>query len=60
MLTRFSWSVVDKNGLNWNLGPGLAVREYLTDAGPTDYALFVGWELRSLRAGFSIPANKPG
>jgi len=35
------WVVVDKNRINWSAGPGLAVREYQTDAGPADYVLFI-------------------
>ncbi len=41
MLARAGWVVVDKTAINWGLGPGLAVREYQTDAGPADYVLFV-------------------
>ncbi len=41
MLKRAGWVVVDKTSINWNLGPGLAVREYQTDVGPVDYVLFV-------------------
>jgi type I restriction enzyme, R subunit len=41
MLERSGWVVVDKAAINWNLGPGLAVREYQTDVGPADYVLFV-------------------
>ena len=41
MLERAGWAVVDKNAINWSLGPGLAVREYQTDVGPADYVLFV-------------------
>ena len=37
MLERSGWAVVDKNAINWSLGPGVAVREYLTDVGPADY-----------------------
>ncbi|MDF1592175.1 MAG: type I restriction endonuclease [Desulfobacterales bacterium] len=44
MLERSGWAVVDKNAINWSLGPGLAVREYQTDAGPADYVLFVDRE----------------
>lgn len=44
MLERSGWKVVDKNAINWSLGPGLAVREYQTDAGPADYVLFVDRE----------------
>lgn len=41
MLERSGWAVVDKKEINWNLGSGLAVREYQTDIGPADYVLFV-------------------
>ncbi len=41
MLRRAGWAVVDKNAIDWGLGPGLAVREYRTDDGPADYVLFV-------------------
>jgi len=41
MLSDAGWTVVNKNEINWSLGPGLAVREYQTDAGPADYVLFV-------------------
>lgn len=44
MLERAGWAVVDKNAINWGLGPGLAVREYQTDVGPADYVLFVDRE----------------
>jgi type I restriction enzyme, R subunit len=44
MLERSGWIVVNKNAINWNLGPGIAVREYLTDIGPADYVLFVDRE----------------
>ena len=44
MLERSGWAVVDKNAINWSLGPGLAVREYQTDVGPADYVLFVDRE----------------
>ncbi|WKZ23073.1 MAG: hypothetical protein QY305_05425 [Candidatus Brocadiaceae baterium WH-1] len=37
MLERSGWVVVDKTAINWGLGPGLAVREYQTDAGPANY-----------------------
>ena len=41
MLEHSGWAVVDKNAINWRLGPGVAVREYQTDVGPADYVLFV-------------------
>src|SRR6056297_1929356 len=44
MLEQAGWAVVDQNGIDWQLGPGLAVREYGTDAGIADYVLFVDRE----------------
>jgi len=41
LLEKAGWAVVDKNKINWSLGPGLAVREYPTEIGPADYVLFV-------------------
>lgn len=35
------WAVQDKNAINFHEGQGQAIREYLTDSGPADYALFV-------------------
>lgn len=40
-LAQCGWIVQDKDKLNLSAGPGIAVREYLTDAGPADYVLFV-------------------
>jgi len=44
MLSDAGWTVVNKNKIDWSCGPGLAVREYQTDAGPADYVLFVDRE----------------
>lgn len=41
MLAASGWVVQDKNKIDFNAGPGIAVREYPTDTGPADYALFV-------------------
>ena len=35
------WVIQDKDKINLSAGPGVAVREYLTDTGPVDYVLFV-------------------
>ncbi|CAG0944088.1 hypothetical protein BROC_02515 [Candidatus Brocadiaceae bacterium] len=35
------WLIQDKNRVNLRAGIGVAVREYLTDAGVADYVLFV-------------------
>ncbi len=41
MLAASGWIVQDKNAINLNAGPGIAIREYPTDTGPADFALFV-------------------
>ncbi len=41
LLTAAGWVVQDKKTINFNAGHGIAVREYQTDIGPADYALFV-------------------
>ena len=40
-LTEAGWVVQDKNAIDFNAGQGIAVREYQTQVGPADYALFV-------------------
>lgn len=40
-LAEAGWVVQDKAALNWSAGRGIAIREYQTDVGPADYALFV-------------------
>ena len=40
-LAAAGWHVQDKDKINFNAGPGIAVREYLTDIGEADYVLFV-------------------
>lgn len=34
------WMVQNKGKIDFNAGPGIAVREYQTDVGPADYVLF--------------------
>ena len=34
------WQVQDKGAIDFEAGPGIAVREYQTDVGPADYVLF--------------------
>ncbi len=41
MLDEAGWKVQDKKKIDFNAGLGIAVREYDTDVGPADYALFV-------------------
>ncbi len=36
------WQVQDRDTLDLDAGPGVAVREYPTDIGPADYVLFAG------------------
>ena len=40
-LTEAGWIVQDKKAIDFSAGIGIAVREYQTDIGPADYALFV-------------------
>jgi type I restriction enzyme R subunit len=41
MLIQAGWSVQNRRELDFGRGAGVAVREYPTDTGPADYALFV-------------------
>ncbi len=41
MLRECGWAVQSKKSIDFNAGPGIAVREYQTDVGPADYVLFV-------------------
>lgn len=41
LLIEAGWQVQDKKALDFNAGPGIAVREYQTDIGPADYVMFV-------------------
>ena len=40
-LAEAGWIVQDKKAVDFSAGLGIAVREYQTDIGPADYALFV-------------------
>ena len=40
-LAACGWVIQNKSGINLHAAPGVAVREYNTDAGPADYLLFV-------------------
>jgi len=40
-LQEAGWVVQDRSGLNLAAGPGVAVREFLSLVGPSDYVLFV-------------------
>ena len=41
MLFQAGWAVQDNKKIDFSTASGIAVREYPTDAGPADYALFV-------------------
>src|SRR5882672_5488802 len=41
LLTDSGWAVQGKKAIDFNAGPGVAIREYQTDIGPADYVLFV-------------------
>lgn len=40
-LVEAGWVVQHRTAINFNAGPGIAVREYQTDVGPADYVLFL-------------------
>ena len=40
-LAEGGWIVQHRTAINFNAGPGIAVREYQTDVGPADYVLFL-------------------
>ena len=42
MLNASGWVIQDMNTLNFSANPGIAVREYQTEAGYADYVLFIG------------------
>ena len=44
ILSQAGWVVQDNKKVDFSAGLGIAVREYPTDVGPADYALFVGRE----------------
>ncbi len=52
-LKQAGWTVQAKNKIDLSAGLGQAVREYQTDVGPADYALFVG-----KKAGGIVEAKK--
>jgi len=41
MLNACGWLVQSKETINFNAGPGVAIREYQTDIGAADYVLFI-------------------
>lgn len=44
-LAASGWIIQSKDDMNLGAGPGVAIREFPTDSGPVDYALFVGRKL---------------
>jgi type I restriction enzyme R subunit len=47
MLVDAGWKVQDSKKIDFNAGLGVAVREFQTDIGPADYALFSHGEPQS-------------
>jgi type I restriction enzyme, R subunit len=41
LLVASGWIIQDRRSFNLAAGPGVAIREYATDGGPTNCALFV-------------------
>jgi len=39
-LKKANWVIQDRQNINLGAGPGIAIREFQTKAGPVDYALF--------------------
>ena len=39
-LKKANWAIQDRQNINLGAGPGIAIREFHTKAGPVDYALF--------------------
>ena len=39
-LSKANWAIQDRSELNLGAAPGVAIREFPTNAGPVDYALF--------------------
>ena len=39
-LDKAGWDLQDRSNLNLGAAPGIAIREFPTNAGPVDYALF--------------------
>ena len=39
-LKKANWAIQDRQNINLGAGPGIAIREFHTIAGPVDYALF--------------------
>ena len=64
-LTQAGWVIQDRKQLNLGAAPGVAVREYPTDSGPTDYLLFVNRsavgviEAKKDEAGENLTATEP-
>jgi type I restriction enzyme R subunit len=41
LLRAAGWAVQSKDGIDFRVGEGQAIREYVTDTGPADYVLFI-------------------
>lgn len=57
-LAASGWIIQSREDMNLGAGSGIAVREFQTDSGPVDYALFVGLP-QAGEAGASREARKP-
>ena len=51
LLAQAGWVVQHKQDMNLGAGPGVAVREFQTAAGPCDYLLFLDGTVRGARGG---------
>lgn len=54
-LTTAGWLIQDANKVNLSAGIGVAVREFPTQSGPADYALFVDKKMAGI-----VEANRVG
>ena len=63
-LTQAGWVVQDMKQVNLGAAMGVAVREYPTDTGPADYALFVNRDavgvIEAKKEGEPTPQSSPG
>ncbi|HVF04020.1 MAG TPA: type I restriction-modification enzyme R subunit C-terminal domain-containing protein [Frankiaceae bacterium] len=63
MLVRAGWVVQDYRAVNLSAGTGVAVRELRTDAGPSDYVLFVNAQavgvIEAKKAGTTLAGVEP-
>jgi len=60
-LEEAGWTVQSRDAMNLGAGPGVAVREFQTEAGPCDYLLFAGGKPVGMTADatWAVPAHQP-